>query len=131
MKEVDEFDNTTIHGWRKKVLVQLILKQFHYFFREKNDKGNIAFDISVFNDKTAKENFIKTSSNKQVESSKVLCAVSPNEPILKQHCILLEAAANSNFRVLLAEIPDGAVTVDQFATTFSHVLAEKFYDFFI
>ena len=67
-----------------------------------------------------------------MESSKVLCAVSLNEPILKQHCIiLLEAAANSNFRVLLAEIPDGAVTVDQFATTFCHVLAEKFYDFFI
>lgn len=93
-------------------------------------KDNIAFDFSVFNNKIAKENFIKTSINKQVELSKILCAVYPNGSILKQHYILLESAGNSNFHVLLAEKLGGAVTVDQFATTSSQVVAEKFYDFF-
>lgn len=78
-------------------------------------KKIILFDFSVFNDK---ENFIKTTIKKQVELSKLLCVLNPNDNITR-----------SNMHIMLAEKINGTVMVDQFVHIFFLVLAENFDDF--
>lgn len=44
-------------------------------------KANVALDFSIFNNKTEKKNFIKNKIIKQLELSRILCAVCPNNVI--------------------------------------------------